>query len=289
MEKQKIMFFADASADAPVGFWEENKNIVEFIGLRVAMDGEDGWYDGKGKQEDFDEFYKKIRAGGVAKTSLVTYEDAHAAFKSYFEQGYDIMHFGLSSGLAHTYKNANDAGSDLAKEFGRRFYCPDALLMSSQNYMMLKKSIDMHKDGKNFDEISKELDEYYPLSRAFFTVDDLKYLRRGGRISTLQKMIGSILDVKPILTTKEGKIIPLTKKKGRRASIAFIASMIEGRNKEHKLACVMHADCLPDAEEMKAKILEIKPDTEVELINVGHIIGSHSGPGTLGLVFTNGG
>jgi len=282
---EKIIFFADATVDAPLSFYQDNKDIVEYIGLRYAMNGEDNWYDGKGSQADFDKFYGAMRKGSISKTSLVTYEDAHTAMKPYFEKGYNVMHFGLSSGLAHTYKNAFDAGTDLAKEFGTRFYCPDTLLMSSQNYLLLKMAVAMHKAGKKFDEITKAIEDYYPNMVAFFTVDDLKYLQRGGRISNLQKMIGTMLNIKPVLATKEGKIVPLTKKKGRKASIAYLASMVETRHKEYKAACIMHADCIDDANELRETVLVLKPDTEIEILNVGHIIGSHSGPGTLGFVF----
>ena len=279
------MFFADATCDAPLSLWEKNKDIVQYIGLRYTMGGEDNWYDGKGSQADFDAFYAKMRKGMISKTSLVTYEDAYEAFEPYFEKGYDIMHFGLSSGLAHTYKNAFDAGTDLAKKYGRRFYCPDSLTVSAMNYLLVKKATVLYKEGQTFDEIVKALEAFHPHLTAYFTVDDLVYLKRGGRISAFQKMIGSMLDVKPILTVKDGKISPLTKKKGRRGSIAYLASMVETRSKKYIHACIMHADCLEDAKELEAKVLDIAPDTSIKLLNVGYIIGSHSGPGTLGFVF----
>jgi DegV family protein with EDD domain len=284
----KIILFADATADIPANFIKENN--IQIIGLRYSVGDTDGWYTCADDQSQFDEFYSKMRKGETAHTSLVLYDDAAVAFEPFFKQGFDIIHLGLSSGLAKTYENALNAGNDLAKKYGRKFYAPDSKTVSGQNYIIMRNIISLTKKYQDcqdiFEKITAELPQFYKRVKAFFTVEDLKYLHKSGRLSGAAAFLGGILNIKPIIIPdKNGKLVSITKKTGRSASIQFIANQINTYDPEVNEAFIIHADCTADAKLLEQKILEIKPEIKTEIINMGFIIGTHTGPGAVGVGF----
>jgi len=276
----KIIFFADATCDIPAKFIKENN--IQIVGLRYSVGDIDGWFTSAENQKQLDEFYARMRKGDTASTSLVLYDDAYQVLEPFFKDGYDIVYFGLSSGLAKTYENAMLAGTDLAKKYGRRFYAPDTKGVSAMNFLTLQHAIKL----ASFDKIVKELPAFYEKIQAYFTVDDLKYLHKSGRLSGAAKFIGSLLSVKPIITTdKDGKLTTMTKKTGRLASMQFIANMVSKVDPDYPKVFIIHADCPNDAKTLKQKVLNMNLGVTTEILNMGFIIGTHTGPGTLGLGF----
>ena len=287
----KLMFFCDATCDVPADFFEKYKGIIRIIGLRYNLkdkdSSEDLVFDSAVSTDDMKEFYGKMRKGAVSKTSLVTYEQAYEAFEPIFEQGHDVIHFALSSGLALTYENANKAGMDLAEKYGRKFWAPDTQLAGALCYMVLRRAVEMKNEGLGFEDIQTQLPVYYEKLNAFFTVESLVYLFRGGRISGAQNLIGSILNIKPILELKEGKLVKVGKIAGRMKSIVELAKKLEGMDGKEKFVVVNHADSEADAKTLRDHILKLQPAAEVELVNMGVIIGSHTGPGALAVMFAD--
>jgi len=207
---------------------------------------------------------------------------SYQAFEPFFKSGYDIIHFGLSSGLAKTYENALNAGTDLAERYGCRFYAPDTKGVSAMAMIALEKCFEL----QDFDKIKKELPAFYAKIQAYFTVEDLKYLHRSGRLGGAAKFIGSLLNVKPIVTVdKDGKLTTLTKKTGRLASMQFIAAQTSNRNPDFADVFIIHADCLDDAKLLEQKVHEVDIGANTTILNMGFIIGTHTGPGTIGLGF----
>ena len=283
----KIMYFADATCDLPNDFIK--KNNIQIIGLRYSIGDTDGWFT-TAKQDQLDDFYSRMRKGEPASTSLVLYEDAVEAFEPFFKDGFDIIHFGLSSGLAKTWENANNAGLDLAKKYGRKFYAPDTKCVTAMHLMIIQHCMELQKKYKNtndgFEKIMEELPLFYPLVKGFFTVEDLKYLHRSGRLSGAAKLIGGLLKVKPIITVDdEGKLSTLTKKTGRLASIQYIAQQVSKINPDCPEIIILHADCPEDAKILEQKVHEQYIDAKTTIIPMGFIICAHTGPGMLGLGF----
>ena len=283
----KIVFFADACCDMPLDF--AKKNGVSVIGLRYTMGKQDGWYTGA-TQKEIDGLYAKMRKGEFGSTSLVLYNDAIEAFEPHFKDGADIIHVGLSSGLAKTWENANKAGNDLAKKYGRKFYAPDTKTVSGANWFILKHAIELAKkyegDKNCFDKIVRETEVFAKKVRAFFTVESLAYLHKSGRLGTAQKIIGGMLKIKPIITVDaNGKLVNHCKKTGRLASIQYLASQIANADPAFSYAAIAHADSEGDAKILAQRVKEIKPDISIDVVNIGFIIGIHTGPGTLGLCF----
>jgi DegV family protein with EDD domain len=275
----KIMYFADATCDLPVDFIK--KHNIQIIGLRYQIGGADGWYTTANKKQT-DEFYQKMRKGENASTSLVLYDDAAAAFEPFFRDGYDIIHFGLSSGLAKTWENANNAGNDLSKKYGRKFYAPDTKCVSAMHLLLIEYCISIGE----FDKIIEQTPQFHPRIRAFFTVDDLKYLHKSGRLSAAAKIIGGMLHVKPIITTDaDGKLSQITRKTGRLTSLHYLAEQVSKIDPAAPKVFIIHADCRHDAEQLEKIVKQNHVDVTTQILDMGFIIGCHTGPGTIGLGF----
>jgi DegV family protein with EDD domain len=280
----KLMFFVDATCDIPKEFAE--KDNIKVIGLRYTLTGKNGGVEENISTVEDDKslktFYDKVRKGAAPKTSLVTYQDAETAFEPYFKDGYDIIHLGLSSGLALTYQNALDAGTDLALKYGRKFFAPDTKLATCPHFLVLRKMLEIN----DFDKIVKEIPKYYSKFLEYFTVDDLKYLHRGGRLSATAAVVGGMLNIKPIIRlTPEGKLESFAKVIGRNKSIQTLADYVKQIDPHTPEVIIVHADTPADAKLLEQKVKSIAPFAKTEIINLGIIIGTHTGPGTVGLTF----
>jgi DegV family protein with EDD domain len=280
----KLMFFVDATCDIPKEFVE--KNNIQVIGLRYVLTHKDGSTEENistvEDEKTLKAFYDKVRKGAVSKTSLVTYQDAETAFEPYFKDGYDIIHLGLSSGLALTYQNALDAGTDLALKYGRKFFAPDTKLVTCPCYLILRKMLEIN----DFDKIVKEIVEYYSKMHEYFTVDDLKYLHRGGRLSAAATVVGGVLNIKPIIrVTSDGKLENFAKVIGRNKSVQTLADYVKQIDPKTPEVIIVHADCAASAKELEQRVKSIIPFAKTEILNLGIIIGTHTGPGTIGLGF----
>jgi DegV family protein with EDD domain len=280
----KLIFFTDATCDIPREFIE--KNNIQVIGLRYMLTDKNGKTEDNVSTTEDDRslkaFYSKIRSGATSKTSLVTYQDAESAFEPFFKDGYDMIHLGLSSGLALTYQNALDAGTDLAHKYGLKFYAPDTKLVTCPHFCILKKMLEIN----DFDKIIKEIPEYYSKLQEYFTVDALTYLHRGGRLSATAAVVGGILNIKPIIrVTTEGKLENFAKVIGRNKSIQTLADYVKQIDPKTPEVIIVHADCLNDAKTLEKKVKSVAPFAKIEIISLGVIIGTHTGPGTVGLGF----
>jgi DegV family protein with EDD domain len=286
----KLIFFVDATCDIPLSYIKEHN--IQVIGLRYNIGDVDSVFS-VANDAAIKNFYDQMRKGKTPKTSLVTYQDAEAAFEPFFRDGCDIVHLGLSSGLALTYKNECDAGTDLAKKYGRRFYAPDTHLVSMALYPVLKKIIELNdcaakSQGDAFEKITAELPAYYSKVKEYFTVESLAYLHRGGRLSAGAAIVGGILNVKPILTAdKEGKLENIGKVIGRQKALRVLANYVKTADKDGTVVAIVHADCLAEAKILEKMVKEINPKAQIEIGSMGFIIGTHTGPGTIGLCFVD--
>ncbi|MDR0461879.1 MAG: DegV family protein [Christensenellaceae bacterium] len=275
----KVIYFADATCDLPVDFIK--KHNIQIIGLRYSIGEVDGWFT-TADQKQLADFYARMRKGDTASTSLVLYDDAVSAFEPFFRQGYDIIHFGLSSGLAKTYENANNAGIDLAKKYGRKFYAHDTKCVSAMHVILIEYCLRIG----DFDKIVESLPAFCKTVKAYFTVEDLKYLHKSGRLSGAAKVIGGLMQIKPIIKVDDdGKLVTMTKKTGRLQSIQFLANQVSQIDTDHPTVFIIHADCLDDAKLLEQKVREHFIGVKTTIIQMGFIISTHTGPGTLGLGF----
>lgn len=234
------------------------------------------------------EFYDKMRDGGVAKTSAVNSETFLTQFESIFKEGKDILYIGFSSGLSTTFNSARIAAEELRGSYpDRKIITVDTLAASAGIALLIDLVIEKKNSGATIEEAAKFAEEIKLNICHWFTVDDLVYLKRGGRVSSTTAFVGNMLGIKPILhVDNDGHLINVGKVRGRKLSIATLAQKFgEKRDDAFGKVYISHGDCLADAEEL-ANIIKNKYGVETELITyVGSVIGAHSGPGTLALFF----
>ena len=243
----------------------------------------------KNDEVDISDFYAKMQNGKIAKTSAVNTEGFVEIFEPALEEGCDILYIGFSSGLSTTSNSARLAAEELkAKYPERKIITLDSLCASAGQGLLIRLALDKKDEGKTIEEVA----EYVQNTRLnvchWFTVDDLVYLKRGGRINPTVAFVGNMLGIKPVLhVDDEGHLVNVTKVRGRRASIKALFDKYTELATDAKSGHVYisHAACENDAIEL-AKMIENAHGVKTEIItDVGPVIGAHSGPGTLALFF----
>lgn len=255
--------------------------------LTFRFDGEDTEYcDGEIPSKDF---YDKMRAGGVAKTAAVNVDTFAGDFEPYLAEGKDILYLGFSSGLSTTYNSGRLAAEQLREKYpDRKIIAIDTLAASAGEGMVVYLALQKKNSGATMEEVADYVREILPKMAHWFTVDDLVYLKRGGRVSPAAAFFGNALGIKPVMhVDDEGHLIPVAKVRGRKTAIRALADkyteLAEEPGKDPVF--ISHGDCMDDVNEL-CRILKERHGAEVQIItNVGTVIGAHSGPGTLALFF----
>ena len=234
-------------------------------------------------------FYDKMREGATAKTAAVNVESFTVAFEEILKEGKDILYIGFSTGLSNTYNSGRLAALQLAEKYpDRKILLVDTLAASAGIALLVDMVIEKKNEGATIEEAAAYAESMKLKICHWFTVDDLVYLKRGGRISPTAAFFGNMLGIKPVLhVDNEGHLINVGKVRGRKVSIAALAEKYGELcdDEGHKRIYISHADCLAEAEEL-GKMIEEKYGAKTELItNVGTVIGAHSGPGTIALFF----
>lgn len=237
---------------------------------------------------DSKEFYDKLRAGSMAKTSAVNLDTFLKTFRAIAEQGKDVLYLGFSSGLSNTFNAGAAALEELAEEFpDRKLYAVDTKAASLGQGLLVYLAA-MHKQsGEDIDEVRDYVVENIPYLCHWFTVDDLHFLKRGGRVSPTVAVVGSVLGIKPILhVDDEGHLISVSKVRGRKAAILKLAETLKltAWDPVNTPVFISHGDCLEDAQFL-AESLKSCGVKDVYINPVGPVIGAHAGPGVLALFF----
>ena len=235
------------------------------------------------------EFYDRMRAGGVAKTAAVNVDSFSGEFEKILSEGKDLLYLGFSSGLSTTFNSARLAADGLREKYPERtIIAIDTLAASAGQGLIVYLAVEEKKKGASIEEVAEFVKNLIPRMGIWFTVDDLVYLKRGGRVSPTAAFVGNLLGIKPVLYMDDaGHLIPVAKVRGRKTSITTLADKYTEMavNKEGGSVFISHGDCLADAE-LLASILKERHGVEVKIIaDVGPVIGAHSGPGTLALFF----
>ena len=246
--------------------------------------------DGAGKldhDQPMKEFYDEMRGGRVAKTSGLNEDVFISAFTPVLEAGNDILYLAFSSGLSVTYESGKKASETLAEKYPeRKIRVVDSLAASAGEGLFVYLGVRNRDKGMALDENADALEADKLHVCHWFTVEDLKYLKRGGRVSAATALLGTALNVKPVLhVDNEGHLIKMTQVHGRKKSIRTMAEKLGETILEDTPIFISHGDCAEDAEKLK-EIIETEYHRKVDLITgIGSVIGAHSGPGTLALFF----
>ena len=235
------------------------------------------------------EFYDKMRNGALPKTSAANMGKFCDAFEGIVKDGYDILYLGFSSGLSATCNFAREAAEEIMSQYeGSKIVVVDSLCASAGYGLLVKLLVNKKNEGFDIDDLASFAENTKMNIMHWFTVDDLKYLKAGGRISATTALLGGMLNLKPVMKVDEnGKLVSVSKARGRKAALKAMVDMFEQTaiDKKDGLIYISHGDCIDDAN-LLADMLKENSGATVDLItNVGPVIGSHSGPGTLALFF----
>ena len=232
-------------------------------------------------------FYQKLRAGAMGSTSAANVESFREAMEPILQAGKDILSINFSSALSTTCQSAAMAARELGEQYPEgKMIVIDSLCASLGQGMLVYLAAQEKAKGKSIDEVADFVRETIPHLCHWFTVDDLNHLKRGGRVSAAAALFGTMLQMKPVLhVDDEGRLIPVSKVRGRKASINALLDKMEELALDTETVFISHGDCAGEIDEM-AKAIRERFGTKTIVINyVGPVIGNHSGPGTIALFF----
>ena len=233
--------------------------------------------------------YAGMREGEVATTSAVNPQGWEEAIEPVLAGGQDALVLTFSSGLSTTYQSAVIAATELADKYpDRKIRVIDTLCASLGQGLLVWYACKKRDEGMGFEELADWCEEAKKNLCMWFTVDDLMFLKRGGRVSAATALVGTMLQIKPVLhVDDEGKLINVAKARGRKASIEALAKKVgeTGLPGENDTVFISHGDCLEDAKLLEKILIEKYGVKKAFIYYVGAVIGSHSGPGTLALFF----
>ena len=284
MTKYKILI--DSCCDLPREFVE--KNNIPFLGLTCTFKGKT-YKDDFGKSLAYKTFYDEVRGGETPTTAQINSYIFGEEFRKYVSEGYAIIYLAFSSALSGTYSSAVLAREDVLSEYKTGdITIIDSRSASLGEGLLAYYAYEMMNSGASKDEVVDWLEDNKLKVIHYFTVNDLNHLKRGGRVSATSAAIGTLLDIKPILhVDNEGRLIPVTKVKGRKKSIKALAEKLKDTivNSEEQIIAISHGDCYDEAKLLEEFILEMVNVRGVIINSIGPVIGSHAGPGTLALFF----
>ena len=280
------VLMTDSDSDLPLSLQEQYR--IPFVAMPYVLDGEE-YYADLGKNQDFKAFFDRMRAGSVPSTSQLPKE----AYLEYFEpilKEKDLLFIAFSSNMSSTINNILAAREELlAKYPGRKFIVVDTLSISFPQTLLIEEAFKQYNAGKSMEEIAAWIESNKMRARAFFTVDDLVYLKQGGRISGASAVFGTMLSIKPILVeSRNGRIVPAGKVQGRKKALRTLAEGCAANieNPEEQDIIVADADAEEDLQILKKMLLELIPNVRsIREYKVGPVVGAHCGPGTIAVCF----
>jgi len=280
------IFMTDSDSDLPY----ELKALYDIpvVYMPYAMDGKE-YFDDLGQTMDHRTYFDKMRAGATPSTSALNQMTYVEYFEPILESGKDLLFVAFSSQLSCTIQAIYAAREELLEKYPeRKFIVVDTLSISGPMTILILKAHEMYRAGKSMEEVAQWLEENKFRAQAWFTVDDLKYLKRGGRISSTAAAMGTMLDLKPVITeTREGKLASVAKLRGRKKAINYLLDQaVENiADPAEAMVIVLHADAPDEAARLSDQLKARIPGTDVRIYPVGPVIGAHCGPGTLAVCF----
>ena len=274
----------DMTADLPEKYCIEND--IEVLNFPFSVD--DDQYTNV-NQIDIKEFYKQMREGRVTHTSQLSRADVEECFRRHLDSGKDVVMFVFSSALSGTCASVQNIAEELNEEYkDNKVYVFDTLSASMGEGLFVMKAAEKKAEGLSAEELCKWAEEFRGSVIQIFTVDDLMFLHRGGRVSKTAAVAGSILGIKPILhVSDEGKLVPVKKIRGRKQALKEMVNMMAEQmgDVENPYFTISHGDCKEDAQFVVDEIKKRFGIKKSVMNFVGPVVGSHSGPGTVALFF----
>lgn len=281
----KTIIITDSCCDLSYSYISENN--LEVIPFPFSIDGKE-YVDDFGRFLSYEDFYNELRNGATPLTSQISAFTFEQVFKKYVSEGNAVIYIGFSSALSQTFNNSVLARNIVLEEIPEA----DITVIDSKSASVGLGAIvfyanELLKQGKSKDEIIEWIENNKLKSNHWFIIDSLEHLKRGGRISAASAAVGTMLDIKPLLNVDdEGKLNVLKKIRGRKKAIRELLDELQNiKNSEEQTIFINHGDCLKDAEQLRDLVLNEVNVKDVVINYIGPIIGSHTGPGMLCLVF----
>ena len=262
---------------------------LHILSLRFLVGDREYYSYVKGEENDLKKFYAMMRSKENVKTSHISPALCTELFEGLLREGKDVLFLGFSSALSGTYETAERAMNELREKYPeRKMYCVDTLSASLGQGLLVTYTAKKREEGLSIDETYRwVMDNRLHLCH-WFTVDDLFFLKRGGRVNAATAILGSMLGIKPVLhMDDEGRLIHVTKARGRRASLDMLVRKMEelAIEPEKQTIYISHGDCVEDAEYVAGLIRDKWGNRDILIHYVDPVIGAHSGPGTVALFF----
>lgn len=280
----KYIISTDSTADLPASYIEEHGVVIQFLSYAFGND-----VYGSANQMEPHAFYERMRAGEMPTTNASIPAEVQTSFEAYLKEGYDILHISFSSGLSASYNNARIAAKELAEQYPERnILLVDSLCASLGQGLLVHYAVTMKENGSSITEVADWLEQNKLHLCHQFTVDDLFHLHRGGRVSKATAILGTLINVKPVLhVDNEGHLTAVCNVRGRKKSLLklvdIMGTQIEGY--QNDTVFISHGDCPEDAEFVAAQVRERFGIKNILIDYVSPTIGAHSGPGTVALFY----
>lgn len=278
----------DSSSNLPEDIIDQHDLTV--LPLTFMVDGEEYRSYLKGEKTDLSQFYAMMREGKVITTSLPNLKESRESIEALLREGRDVLYLGFSSGLSGTYQAIELLLTELAGLYPDRTVASvDTLAASLGEGLLVYYAAKMREEGASIEKVRDWVEEHKLHLAHWFTVDDLMFLFRGGRVSRTSAWAGTLLNIKPVMhVDDEGHLIPLEKVRGRKKSLKALVDHMEQTAMSpvaDQTVFITHGDCLEDAEYVADLVRERFGVSDVLINWVDPVIGAHSGPGTMALFF----
>lgn len=277
----------DSSCDLPDQLAAELE--LKVVPLSLTMEGKQYLNTTDERGIAHKELYARLRAGAMAKTSAANAADFVSVMEPELAAGRDVLYIGFSSALSATCSVGANVGQELMEKYpGRKVYTVDSLCASLGQGLFVYLLAQKKREGMEIEALRDYAEDLKLHICHWFTVEDLQFLRRGGRVSAAAALIGSILSIKPVMhVDNEGRLIPVSKVRGRKASLRAIADKVKETmlDRPDQTLFISHGDSEEDAK-LVAEMIKERTGLSLQVLNyVGPVIGSHSGPGTIAVFF----
>jgi len=280
------VFFTDT--DCEMSYVDADALGIKVIGMPYTIKGQEYVYD-FGRNIDIKKFYNEMRAGEIVTTSALNTQDYIDYFEPIFASGEDILYVHFSSNLSCTFESMNKAVEQLLEKYPeRKFTSFDTLNISLGAGIQVIEACKLHNKGASDEEVVEFLTNFREKIAVYFYVDSLQYLRRGGRISAMSNFMGTILNLKPILTvTNEGKLEKMTVVKGKKKAADFLFDKFEKEylDDDKYEIYILDASNKEVADELAERVRTSGKKVSIRRIPIGPVVGAHAGPGTVGIIF----
>lgn len=276
-----MILSTDSTANLPKEMYA-NLNI-SMVPMKIILEG--NTYDDLSESLPIEEYYGKMKEGKIPSTAQINEFDAKEYFEKLLEQKQDVLHIGFSTALSGSTNTLKRVAEELNSTHQNKIVVVDSLNASCGEGMLVLYAKELIDQGKSIDEVAEMVKEKVPYSKSYFTVEQLKYLVKGGRVGKFSGIIGTILNVKPVLTVdSQGRLVSYKKIISRKKSIAEMVEIVASQIAQDSKVMIAHAMCLSDAEDFAEKV-KAKVGVEPLITDLTQVIGCHTGPGLLAVFF----